>query len=79
MLTANRSLRSLWAMGADDYADLIEAATDHELYLIEQVAERAGVIWVHRTREDRVCWINRRDDGRCGGCGTPRSDIMSKE
>ena len=50
----------------DLYVRLIEIADDYELVTIEEVAERAGIIW--KCPDEDCRWINREDDLECRNC-----------
>jgi hypothetical protein len=62
-----------------EMARMFEAAGDHELATLEEVAERAGLIWRCRAPGETLaelvldCGLNNDEDAaRCQGCGAPR-------
>ena len=53
---------------------LLEAADDHESYIIERVAFRIKLLWKceARTRGNLCNWVNVAADEVCGECGGRR-------
>lgn len=59
-------------MNISDIARLYEVATDHEAAILDDLEERAGLIW---TCPDLGCrWRNPEDLDACEECGTAKPD-----
>jgi hypothetical protein len=62
-----------------ELARMFDVAEDHELAMLDEVAERAGLIWICRDpgpggdHPGEGCgYSNDEDAERCQGCGAPR-------
>lgn len=63
-----------WQAAPRDAAPLFDAADDHELQTLEDLARRAGVMRDCSGDGDHVHWTAYRGES-CGVCGRPFADI----
>lgn len=49
----------------DEIARMYKVANDYEADLLDELRERAGILWVCR-----CLWRNHESEARCGGCGS---------
>lgn len=68
-----RYLPRLPPIPSDTYTRIMQVARDSEIEAIEEVAERAGVIWKCLGSDGERCrYVNLDEDGACGDCGQAR-------
>jgi hypothetical protein len=53
-------------------ARLYAVADDAEKAVLDQLSEKAGIIWVCRHRDASACWTNPEEAARCERCGKAR-------
>ena len=56
----------------DILARMLAVASDGEAAMLDDLAERAGVVWNCRDDEGSSHWTNRDTDAACCRCGKPK-------